>query len=188
MQTADSRRRHARATSARRHRAERLWLVAVAALVIGGALSSVEGTYAMWREQAEVSGPTLDSGSAQLKAAWHTDQEASPWHALLPGESERQQVTVTNTGDAPMSLSALVPVAPPGLEIRAVGGETQQPLTTPVLHAEGQRIPAGLASGSALTLEPGRSAQMTVEVSATDALAPGDKVAFELVIDGEQTR
>lgn len=177
-----------RATSVGRRLAGRLGLAAVMALVLLASLSTIDGTYAMWREQADVTGPVVDSGTAQLTAEWVGGDDQNHREDLLPEESVRQQVTVTNTGDAPLTLSAHLDFATTGLELRAVGGESQQKFSTAALGTEGQQISVIDAPGSPLTVEPGQSAVVTVEFAATGSLAPGAEAAFTVVLDGEQTR
>lgn len=176
----------ARTDSPRRRLRAQLRLIAAASLLLLTGLSGVDGTYAMWREQADIAGPAIESGTSSLTVEWDSGTEHSSSPDLLPGDSVTQRATVTNTGDVPVSLSGLVDAPTPGLEFRVVGGDAQTPLTSSTLGAKAQPIRSSVASGAALVLGPGQSAGITVEHRATEDLAPGADVAFEVIIEGTQ--
>lgn len=163
-----------------------LRLSTAAALLVLLGLSGIGGTYAMWNEQADLAGPTIESGTSSLTVTWHGGIEQPRSSNLLPGESVRQRATVRNTGDAALSLAGLLPAPTPGLELRVVGGAAQDPLTAPMLGGTAQPISTSATSGAALILPPGGSADVTVEHRATGALAPGADVGFDIVIEGKQ--
>lgn len=168
--------------------AERLLLAAIAVIVLVAGLSSMDGTYAMWRDQTDADAGTLTSGTASLAAAWSPDHDESRWQNLLPGESVQRELALTNTGDVPMEVSATVPEVTEGLEIRALAGTAVEPLSSPALGATELPLAVAEAPGASALLEAEESVHVTVEITATETLTPGDQVHFNLQFEGRQTR
>lgn len=168
--------------------ADRLLLAAVAVIVLMAGLSNMGGTYAMWRDQADADAGTVSSGTASLAADWTPDHDEDCWYDLLPGESVQQSLTLTNAGDVPMELSATVPHATAGLEIRAAVGTDERPLPTRALGASGQPLTAAGAPGAPVVLDTRESIDVTVEITATSDLSPGEQAYFEVLVEGRQTR
>src|SRR5690554_5165764 len=72
--------------------------------VLAGVLSA-GGTYALWGDDASITGATITSGILDLDVLGTVD--SAHWSKLLPGEHHVQFVTVENTGNIPLALSAL---------------------------------------------------------------------------------
>lgn len=174
---------------ARRPLAERLLLATVATIMLMAGLSSVGGTYAMWRDSADLDAGTVTTGSASLTADWNSVSDAGPWHNLLPGEYTQQRLVLANTGDVPLELSATALTVADGFEVRvmAEAGEGTR-LSTSALGAAAEPLSATGATGAAVVLDTGEAVDVWVEVTATDALSPGESVDFEIRFEGRQTQ
>lgn len=151
---------------------------AVALLLV--ALTGVGGSYALWTDTEPLGAGTIRTGGASLVAQWsssgHTDE---PWKNLLPGESVRQQLTLSNIGDVPLAVTTGVDTVA-GYELRvSVGGCTAQQLTVQ---------PAGTTPVALATIRAGQAVTACLEVRATSALTPGATAAFTVTFDGTQVR
>ena len=141
---------------------ERLLLTAVAAALLLVGLSSVGGTYAMWTDEATVEGTTLTTGTAELSARWADSTQESVWQNLLPGESAHRKLTLENTGAVPLEVTMTLHAEAPGLEL--------------------------LPAAAPIVIEPGQSLPLTVELTATENLRPGDAISVEILLEGIQIR
>lgn len=141
--------------------AERLLFAGVAAVLLLVGLSNVNGTYAMWVDEASVEGTTLTTGTAALSAHWVDSEQESAWKNLLPGESSDREAILENTGTVPLEVTMSLDSSAPGF---------------------------ALASPTPLVIEPGRTATLTVDLTATEDLHPGDEIALEIHLEGTQTR
>lgn len=141
---------------------ERLLLTAVAAALLLVGLSSVGGTYAMWADEATVEGTTITTGTAELSARWASRAPESVWQNLLPGESASRELTLENTGAVPLEVTMTLDAEARGLALL--------PVHTPIV------------------IEPGQSLPLTVELSATEDLHPGDEITVEILLEGTQIR
>lgn len=141
---------------------ERLLLAAVATVLLWVGLSSVGGTYAMWADEATVEGTTITTGTAELSARWASRAPESVWQNLLPGESASRELTLENTGAVPLEVTMTLDAEARGLELLPV-------------HAP-------------IVIEPGQSLPLTVELSATEDLHPGDEITVEILLEGTQIR
>ena len=149
-----------------------------AAGILALALSGIGGSYAMWNDSATVDAGTIDTGSAGLTAAWPTGHSDAGWSNLLPGESVRRPLTVTNTGAAPMELSAST-VGSAGFEIRTAAGTCP---ASPLAGAAGDGAPRQLG----VTLGAGSSTTVCVEVRAAATATPAQALTFSVRFDGKQ--
>lgn len=174
---------------ARRPLAERLLLATVATIMLMAGLSSVGGTYAMWRDSADLDAGTVTTGSASLTADWNSVSDAGPWQNLLPGEDAQQSLVLANTGDVPLELSATTPTTADGFEVRvmAEAGEGTR-LSTSALGAAAEPLSATGATGAAVVLDTGEAVDVWVEVTATDALTPEESADFEIRFEGRQAQ
>lgn|SRR5699024_353516 len=159
--------------AAQRHaRTRRNLLLALVALgVMWAALATSGGTYAFWSTGQTLEGGSISTGTAGLEARWSTEDDASVWQNLLPGETAGRSLQVRNTGDVPLSLSLDGSVSTPGLEV-ALADETCAADAAP--------------AGSTPIVEPGADATLCVLVTATADLAPGTDPTITLTIDGRQ--
>lgn len=167
----------------------RLLLTSIAVVLLFGGLSGVGGTYAMWRDQAEADAGTVSTGAASLTASWAADNGNAAWQNLLPGEAVKQNLTLKNTGDVPMELTATLATFGEGFEVRASAGPCpDNPLPTAALRTDAQPLASAQKLTTATVLNAGDTLDVCAEVTATDALAPGDHINFDLRFDGSQTR
>ncbi|GAB3410802.1 hypothetical protein GCM10027515_31580 [Schumannella luteola] len=165
--------------------------VLASAAAIGVAVVAVStgvgGTYAFINAQAPASnGLTITAGAPALKVTGSTGTNvipASTWTNLLPGDSGRQAITISNTGDAPMKLSAKVAGATPytvGVIYNATCASTATPIT----------LGATSASLSAASLaKNGGSVTACVVVTVPANAASSTQAAanvFTLTIDAAQ--
>ncbi len=156
--------------------------VATSALGAAGilvlALSGVGGSYALWNDTTSVDVGTIDAGTASLTASWASGHSDSAWANLLPGESVRQPLTLTNTGSSSLELSVVIATAG-GFEVRAASGA-----------CPGSPLGAAAASGApqslGVTLAGSASTTVCLEVRATSAATPGQTLAFTAQFDGKQ--
>ncbi|MFT3798143.1 SipW-dependent-type signal peptide-containing protein [Microbacterium sp.] len=142
------------------------------------ALSGVGGSYAMWNDVESVDAGTIVAGDAALAAQWASGHTDTAWANLLPGESVRQPLTLTNTGAAPLELSATVAVAG-GFEIRLAAG------TCPDAPLDGAAA-TGAPQALGVTLTSSASTTVCLEVRATTAATPGQTLTFTAQFDGKQ--
>ena len=154
----------AKATVVRRR--DRAFLAVLGLVVVFAWLSTVGGTYAFWTAGATVNGGTLSTGTAELEATWSSENDEEETRNLLPGDVTHRTLTVENTGDVPLSLSATTSGGLPGLEIS--------------LEATGGGAPA--------VLEPRTQQELAVVFRATQELAPGSSGTLTIALDGRQVR
>ncbi|WP_309068411.1 hypothetical protein [Microbacterium sp.] len=142
-------------------------------------LSGVGGSYALWSDSETLGAGTVETGGASLVAQWSPSHSDNPWSNMLPGESVRQQLTLSNTGDVPLAVTTGVNTVT-GYELRvAVGGCTAQLAVQPV-----GATPAPLVT---IPIDDAKDdVTVCVEVRATSALTPGTSAAFTLTFDGAQ--
>jgi hypothetical protein len=172
---------------ATRHRGVgRLRLAGLLLVLLVAALAGVNGTYALWRDSTTIDLGAVETATAGLSARWDSGSTRPDARNLLPGERARQTLTVQNTGDVPLELSASLETARTGLEIRLQRSAAGAPLTSAALTTQPASVPD--AAGSAVILSPGATATLTAEVTATAALAPGASLDYSLIIEGTQTR
>lgn len=153
-------------TAALRRLQDRLLLMVLGLSVVLAALSTAGGTYAYWTDQARADAGSITTGTAAVEAAWSTSTDAHAVQDLLPGETGRRALTVRNTGDVPLALTATTTGAAPGLESRL----------------------QGTADDTPVVLEPGAERTLTVEIRATTELAPGARSDLTITLDGKQVR
>lgn len=175
----------AAATSLQRG-AGRLRLGGLLLVLLVAALASVNGTYALWRDSTTIDLGTVETATAGISARWDSGGTRPDAKNLLPGERVRQTLTVQNTGDVPLELSASLENARTGLEIRLQRSPAGAPLSSAALTTHPAPVPD--ATGAAVILAPGATATLTAEVTATASLAPGSALDYSLIIEGTQTR
>ncbi len=160
-------------------------LGASALLII--ALSRVGGSYALWQDSVTVDAGTITTGTAGLSATWHSQHDDAKWSNLLPGESVRQPATLVNTGTAPLELYAAASTGSAGFEVRVVAGSCPGgPLPVAATGSTPRSITTAAAPTSPVVLAGAQSLAACVEVRATAAATPDQRVAFALQIDGVQ--
>ncbi|WP_203136611.1 hypothetical protein [Microbacterium sp. JZ31] len=142
-------------------------------------LSGVGGSYALWSDSDTLGAGTVETGSVGLDAQWSPGHSDNPWSNMLPGESVRQPLTLSNTGDVPLAVKAAVN-AVAGYELRVAVGRCTTQLAVRALGA----TPAPLVTIP--TDDAGDDVTVCVEVRATSALRPGTSAAFTLTFDGMQ--
>lgn len=141
---------------------ERLLLAALAMVLLWVGLTSVGGTYAMWADEATVEGTSLTTGTAELSARWASRAPESVWQNLLPGESASRELTLENSGAVPLEVTMSLDAEARGLEL--------------------------LPTHAPIVLEPDQSLPVTVELTATEDLRPGDEISVEILLEGTQIR
>ncbi|PZP14291.1 MAG: hypothetical protein DI611_12410 [Brachybacterium faecium] len=141
---------------------ERLLLAALAMVLLWVGLTSVGGTYAMWADEATVEGTALTTGTAELSARWASRTPESVWQNLLPGESASRELTLENTGAVPLEVTMSLDAEARGLEL--------------------------LPTHAPIVIEPDQSLPVTVELTATEGLRPGDEISVEILLEGTQIR
>ncbi|WP_345752947.1 TasA family protein [Microbacterium rhizophilus] len=151
-------------------------LSATALLLV--ALTGVGGTYAMWVDGAAVTGTTVQSGTAALSLSGIDSALVSN---MLPGESVRQTMTVTNTGQAALAVTA-TGAAVAGFELRIAAGGCSGTFTT---------LATGAHPSIATKLAGSQFTTVCLEVralSGTAAPAPGAAADYTVTFDGTQVR
>lgn len=141
---------------------ERLLLAALAMVLLWVGLTSVGGTYAMWADEATVEGTSLTTGTAELSARWASRAPESVWQNLLPGESASRELTLENSGAVPLEVTMSLDAQATGLELLPTHGP--------------------------IVIEPDQSLPVTVELTATEDLRPGDEISVEILLEGTQIR
>lgn len=141
---------------------ERLLLAALAMVLLWVGLTSVGGTYAMWADEATVEGTSLTTGTAELSARWASRAPESVWQNLLPGESASRELTLENSGAVPLEVTMSLDAQATGLELLPTHGP--------------------------IAIEPDQSLPVTVELTATEDLRPGDEISVEILLEGTQIR
>ncbi|MGV9194745.1 hypothetical protein ACQ143_10430 [Microbacterium sp. MC2] len=151
------------------------------------ALSRVGGSYALWQDSVPVDAGTITTGTAGLTAAWGSQHDDAMWRNLLPGESVRQTATLVNTGTAPLELYAGASTGSPGFEVRVVAGNCPgSALPVAAIGSTPRSITTAATPDIGVVLAGEQSLAACVEVRATTAATPDQRVAFALQIDGVQ--
>lgn len=153
-------------TVAPRRLQDRIFLTVLGLVVVLAALSTAGGTFAYWIDDAPADAGSITTGTAAVEAAWTTSADAAVFQNLLPGETGRRTLTVRNTGDVPLALTATATGAAPGLES----------------HVQGS------AGDTPVVLEAGAERTLTVEFRATTELTPGARSDLTITLDGKQIR
>lgn len=141
---------------------ERLLLAALAMVLLWVGLTSVGGTYAMWADEATVEGTSFTTGTAELSARWASRAPELVWQNLLPGESASRELTLENSGAVPLEVTMSLDAQATGLELLPTHGP--------------------------IVIEPDQSLPVTVELTATEDLRPGDEISVEILLEGTQIR
>lgn len=149
---------------ARRSLTRRALTAAVTAAVLAITMLGMETAYAVWHDRSGADAGTVSTGTAGLTAEWSTEADAADWQHLLPGDEVHREVTVTNTGEVPLALSA----------------------AASVFTASLQPAPDGGVSGAEPVIGPGQTARMLIELTVTPELAPGQQVEVEVQLEGRQ--
>lgn len=157
--------------------------LAIAALVLVGALSGVGGTYAMWSDQQTVDAGTLRTGTAELEATWSGAALAAD--GMLPGDVVTRETRLRNSGDVPLALGVAATAGTVGFEVRA--GDTCDAASRAAV-AGAEAAPLISAGGETVVLQPGEELTACIALTATPALAPGTRMTYTLDIEGTQVR
>lgn len=145
---------------ARRSLMRRVHLAFVTIIVVAIAVLGMETAYALWQDQAGADAGAVTTGTSALTAEWSSENDTDSWQNLVPGDQAQRDVTITNTGDVPLTLEASSASAEFDIQL----------------------------SGSDLVLEPGQRAVVAIELTATDALVPTSEISLEVQFDGRQAR
>lgn len=183
-----------RRTPVQQRLGERFMVAMIALLVLMACLASVDDTYAMWRDSAELEAGTVTTGSASLTASWNSDSDEDTWKHLLPGESATRTVALENTGDVPLEVTVTAQTVADGFKIRAMAGACEgDQLLTPALGATAQPLAVAGAADTAEVLYPKDEGgdetghlHACVEITASDELLPEDSVGFKIRFEGKQ--
>lgn len=151
------------------------------------ALAGTDGSFALWSDTASVDAGSLTSGTAELTAAWPAGHNPARWQNLLPGESIRQPVELTNAGAVPLAVAASTPTGSSGFELRVVAGTCgSAPLSGPALGGTPASVVTQSSPAVPFVLNAGTSRVACVEVRAMAAAVPAATPAFTILIDGTQ--
>ncbi len=158
------------------HRASAaLRMLGATAAVLVATLAGVAasgGSYALFTARHDVAPSEVRSGTAELQVMGGL--EDAVWTNLVAGESVGQQVTVRNTGTAPLGLHAEGSTSGSGYELRAARGGC---------GVAGGRIDAGLVGLGRLA--PGAEAVVCIELTVTASAAPGSATDVAVTIGGD---
>ena len=141
----------------------------IAAVVMSG------GTYALWNDVAVSDASTVTSGSLTLVSAENFDD--SLWQNMLVGESVRQSFTVTNTGTVAANLSGSAVVGAASHEVRLARGTCAGAIGGTA---------ATVSPAALLSVAPGQTATICVQVSLTAAATVGSQSPFTVTIIADQ--
>lgn len=167
-----------------KHRAAKPALVtmhgflASAAAIGAGTLAAVTmsgGTYALWNDNTVSDANTVTSGSLTLVSAENFDD--SLWQNMLVGESVRQSFTVTNTGTVAANLTGSAVAGAASHEVRLARG---------TCGAAIGGTAATVSPASLLSVAPGQTATICVQVSLTAAATAGSQSPFTVTITADQ--
>ncbi len=160
----------------------------IAVIVLWVALATAGGTYAFWTAEATVDAGTVSTGSAALEARWTAPEEARQLRNLLPGETATRSLTIANTGDVALALSAARSRPARGHDLTLSEGHCGNgaAVTSP-LHDAAQTIPSAVGSGPDAIARPGTEIELCLHVTATTDLTPGTETALSVRIGGTQT-
>lgn len=156
-------------------------LCAVTAASITGVLSA-GGTYALWTDDAGMSGTVITSGILDLEVTGSLD--SLHWSTLLPGEHHVQFVSVQNTGNIPLDLSALAAQSGGDVgsfELRLELVDDQDACSSPIPGADSLGDTVGLG-----IMAPGSVAHLCVDVSLSGSALPADDAVFSLSLTANQ--
>lgn len=154
------------------------------AVTIGtfAAVLSVGGTYALWNDDASISGSEITSGVLDVSVTGSID--STHWSKLLPGEHHVQYVVVTNTGNVPLDLSALTAQTDGDvgsfelrLELIDDGDACSSPI--PGADALGSNVGLGI-------MAPADVAHLCLDVTLSGTAQPGDDADFSLTLTADQ--
>lgn len=156
-------------------------LVAVTAGAVV-ALLGTGATYALWKGEAPLDATTITSGILDLEVTGAID--SAHWSALLPGEHHVQFVTVENTGNIPIDLSALATQTGGDsgsfeLRLELVADAASCPSSIGGVDALGTPVPLGAIQASVV-------ARLCVDVSLSSTALPGHDAVFALSLTADQ--
>lgn len=174
-----------------RHRALRRRVVSLKGVVTSlcavsagtfAAVLGAGGTYALWNDAAAVDGTVITSGVLDLDVTGSI--ESAHWSKLLPGEHHVQYVTVENTGNIPLDLSALAAqtdgdVGSFELRLQLVG--EADTCSSPIGGADALGSTVGLG-----VMAPASVARLCVDVTLSTTALPGDDADFSMTLTGGQ--
>lgn len=171
----------------------RAWkVVAPVVAIVGGVaagLLGVGGSYALWTSSAAANVGDVQTGTVGLTAQWAAGHSDAAWANLLPGESARANLALTNIGDAGLAIFASTLGIANGFEVRIAAGTCPAaPLTGPASGTGAAPVATAAAPGASIVIAAGQSAPVCLEVRATAATAPGQTVAFETEFEGRQVQ
>lgn len=159
----------------------------VGAIVLWAVLANTGGTYAFWSSEATVDGGQISTGTAGLSADWASEQDEKLWQNLLPGETARRTLTVTNTGDVRMELAASSTSATSGIALHVDEGECSEGSTgSRPLDGTFRNISSLRDQAQSVTLDHGEAVTLCVTVAATETLTPGAEIDVVLALEGKQ--
>jgi predicted ribosomally synthesized peptide with SipW-like signal peptide len=155
------------------------FLASAAALGAGtiAAVAMSGGTYALWNDNAVTNANTVTSGSLTLVSAENFDD--SLWQNLLVGESAQQSFTVTNTGTVAANLSGTAVAGSAGHEVRLARGTCSLPIGGTA---------ATVAPTALLSVSPGQTATVCVQVTLAAAATAGSQSPFTVTVTADQVQ
>lgn len=166
-------------------------MLVTTAIVAGAALlgvSAAGGSFASWRVAASVSPSTVSSGSLDIAisgpgiigpGAASYAMDATPWSALIPGDVVTREVSVTNTGTVPVTLS--VSTSPSTvIDVRVQSG-----LCAGTITGDSSTTTPATLDG---TLAGGASTTVCIQVSLTPAAVQNQSAPFTMTFTGDQVR
>lgn len=155
-------------------------LVGASAALAGATAVAVAlsgGSLALWTDGAPVNAGSVSAGTVGLSTA--SAFNSALWSNRLVGETVRQEFTVTNTGNVPLTISAAATAAAAGFEVRVVratcGGT---PLTGPSATVS----PTALGS-----LAVGATATVCLELAVVTGASAATSSAFSVTVTGVQS-
>ncbi|MGV8969687.1 MAG: TasA family protein [Microbacteriaceae bacterium] len=154
--------------------------LASAAAVGAGTLAAVVlsgGTYALWSDNSVSNANTVTSGSLTLTSVQNFND--SLWQNMLVGESVRQAFTVINTGTTAANLSGSAVAGSAGHEVRLSRGACGVALAGTA---------ATVSPTALMSLSPGQTATICVQVSLTAAATAGSQSPFTVTITADQVQ
>ena len=168
----------------RRHVSLRGVVTSLCAVTAGTfvALLSAGGTYALWNDDAAMSGTVITAGILDLEV--NGTLASSHWTNLLPGEHHVQFVEVENTGNIPLDLSAL-PAQTGGqlgsFELRLELVDDGDACSAVIGGADSLGDTVGLG-----IMPPASVSRLCVDVTLSVTGQPGHEADFSLTLTGGQ--
>ena len=145
-----------------------------AAIVLAVSLSGA--SLALWTDNDAAHAGTVTSGTVSLSITGTLN--SALWSNLIPGESVRQSVTVTNTGSVPLALQGSATRANSAVEVRLASGACPAVALT---SAQATVTPTALG-----TLAASASTTVCIEARLASAAAIGASSTFSVTVSGTQ--